>query len=429
MHHKPKIPHRVHTLSRNKQFIILSLFPLYFLISGFFLDSFSDILKGLAKIITEPDILITDYMAFGRGAALINAGFVTLVCIAIVYQLKMEITGATVTSIFLMMGFSLFGKNIINIWAILIGVWIYARYHREHLSKYIYVAFYGTSLSPVITEIVQCGHFPKIIGWIIGIAICFVIGFVLPPLSTHLYYSHKGYCLYNVGFAAGIIAIIVTALFKSYGINMATRNVWSSGNNSIFFIMLALFFVIIMLIGLVFEPNVYHKYVDILKHPGIAGTDYIVEEGLGATLFNMGINGIAATAFVVLVGADLNGPTIGGIFTIVGFSATGKHIRNIAPVMFGVWLASLTKTWDITDSGAILAALFCTTLAPIAGKFGIFWGILAGFLHSSVAQSVGSVCGGMNLYNNGFAGGLVSVVLVPIIHSIESRRARAKEII
>ena len=97
--------------------------------------------------------------------------------------------------------------------------------------------------------------------------------------------------------------------------------------------------------------------------------------------------------------------------------------------MAGVWLASLTKMWNITDPGAILAALFSTTLAPIAGKFGILCGILAGFLHSSVAQSVGVICGGMNLYNNGFAGGIVSAFLVPVIHSIESRRARAKEII
>ena len=32
----------------------------------------------------------------------------------------------------------------------------------------------------------------------------------------------------------------------------------------------------------------------------------------------------------------------------------------------------------------------------------------------------------MNLYNNGFAGGIVAIFMVPVIHSIEDRRARAR---
>ena len=74
----------------------------------------------------------------------------------------------------------------------------------------------------------------------------------------------------------------------------------------------------------------------------------------------------------------------------------------------------------------MLALLLSTTLAPIAGEFGFLAGILAGFLHSSVALNVGIVYGGMNLYNNGFAGGIVAIFLVPVIQSIRDRRARAR---
>ena len=112
---------------------------------------------------------------------------------------------------------------------------------------------------------------------------------------------------------------------------------------------------------------------------------------------------------------------------MVGFSSTGKHLRGIAPIMFGVWAASLTKQWNIYDPSAVLALLLSTTLAPISAKYGVFWGIVAGFLHSSVALNVGIVYGGMNLYNNGFAGGLVAIFLVPLIQSFHDRRARAKE--
>ena len=74
----------------------------------------------------------------------------------------------------------------------------------------------------------------------------------------------------------------------------------------------------------------------------------------------------------------------------------------------------------------MLALLFSTTLAPVAGEFGVVAGIVAGYLHSSVALNVGIVYGGMNLYNNGYAGGIVAIFMVPVIQSVMDRRARAR---
>jgi len=429
MKHTKKVTIKRKPLSSDAQFKILCLFPAYFTLIGLFSQPLSDISRGLYTIVTEPDFLITDYVELGGiGAALINAGLLTFVCIGIIYFLKMEITGATITSLFLMLGFSLFGKNIINIWAILLGVFVYAKYHKEHLSKYIYVGFYGTSLSPIITQVIQSSGSSIAVSLVISVLVGVAIGFVLPPLSTHVFSIHKGYCLYNVGFSAGIIAIVIVSIFKSFGYTIGSRFIWSSGNNEFFMYVLISFFIIIMVIGMIIEPDFFEKYKDILKHQGVCGTDYIIEEGLGATLFNMGINGILCTLYVVAVGSELNGPTMGGIFTVVGFSATGKHLGNIVPVMLGVYLASYLKVWNLTDPSAILAALFATTHAPIAGRFGFFAGILAGFIHSSVALSIGIVYDGMNLYNNGFAGGIVAAFLVPVILSIEDRKARAKGI-
>jgi hypothetical protein len=62
-----------------------------------------------------------------------------------------------------------------------------------------------------------------------------------------------------------------------------------------------------------------------------------------------------------------------------------------------------------------LAILFSTGLAPIAGKYGWHWGMIAGFVHVSVAIIIGDLNGGMNLYNNGFAGGFVAITAVPLI--------------
>lgn len=414
--------------ARNHRFILLASLPVYFIIVGLILQPPGEIIPGIIAIIKEPDFLITDYFLIGGvGAALVNAGVLTLISIYIIYLQGMEMDGHTITSSCLMFGFSLFGKNLLNIWTILLGVYLYARYHKMPFSKYVYVGLYGTSLSPIITQIMYVTQLPYAVRLLISLFIGTLIGFVLPPLSTHVHYAHKGYSLYNVGFASGIIATVIVSVMKSFGITTESRLFWSSGNNQLFMRVLAVLFLgMIIVARVVGGKKVMESYSRILRSTGIGGTDYLRDEGGCATVFNMAVNGLFATVFVIAVGGELNGPTIGGIFTIVGFSATGKHLRNIAPIMFGVLFGSLAKTWRINDPSPMLALLFSTTLAPVAGEFGIIVGILAGFLHSSVALNVGIVYGGMNLYNNGFAGGIVAMFMVPVIHSIMDRRARAK---
>ena len=401
-------------LSLGQSYLLLALFPAYFMIVGLFMQPPSEILSGLRSIIREPDFLITDYFVIGGiGAAFLNAGLITLVLLFVLYLLRMEIDGHTLTSCCLIFGFSLFGKNVVNIWSILLGVYLYAHYHRTSIRSYLYVGLYGTSLSPIITQVMQLESLSLAVRIPLSFLIGITIGFVLPPLSTHVHFAHQGYSLYNVGFSSGVIATVVISLFKSFGVETKSR-------------LGGLFAVMILAAIILGKETVFTSYKRILKCTGISGTDYLKQEGKASVLLNMGINGIFAMLLVLIVGGDLNGPTIGGIFTIVGFSSTGKHLFNIAPIMFGVILASTTKDWSITDPGALLALLFSTTLAPVAGEFGVLAGLLAGYLQSSVALNVGILYDSMNLYNNGFAGGIVAIFLVPVIRSIRSRRARAK---
>lgn len=430
--HEPnltKLPFWGKPVSRKTSFLLFSLIPLYFILAGLFLQPPSSILPGLYQLIIEPDFLITDYFVVGGiGAAFLNAGLLTLLAIALIYFHGMEMTGHTITSACLIFGFSLFGKNLLNIWAVLAGVWLYARYHKKHFSDYLYVGLYGTCLSPIITQLMFVLTLPAPLRVLFALSAGLVIGFVLPPLSTHTHYAHKGYSLYNVGFSAGIIATVLVSLLKSFGLSIESRLIWYTGGNHIFLLLLSVLFLGMATCALLFSGRgLLSTYTALLRTPGHGGSDYLRDFGGAAVCFNMGINGFAATLLTVLAGGDLNGPTIGGIFTIVGFSATGKHLRNILPIMAGVYLGGLVKHWNIHDPSSILAFLFSTTLAPVAGHFGIFCGILAGFLHSSVVLYVGALYGGMNLYNNGFAGGLVAIFLVPVIQSFVDRRARAKE--
>lgn len=420
--------HKLKSLTRKQQFLLLSLIPIYFIVVGLVVQPVREIFPGIVMLIKEPDFLITDYFVVGGvGAALINAGVITLVSIGIVYFMGMEMDGHTITSVFLMFGFSLFGKNLLNIWAILAGVYLYALYHKTSMRRYIYIGFYGTSLSPIITQMMLVGSQSVWIRLVITIGVGLVIGFVLPPLSTHVHFAHKGYSLYNVGLSAGIIATVIVSVMKSFGVDVESRLIWSTEYTKLFAVLLTILFGCMIIFGAAVQGRgILESYKRILKSYGIGGTDYLVEEGGAATVFNMGVNGLFSTYFTLAVGGPLNGPTICGIFTIVGFASTGKHLRNIAPIMAGVYLSSFTKKWSISDPSPILALLFSTTLAPVAGEFGVLSGLIAGFLHSSVALNVGIVYGGMNLYNNGYAGGIVAIFMVPVIHSIRDRRARAR---
>jgi hypothetical protein len=124
---------------------------------------------------------------------------------------------------------------------------------------------------------------------------------------------------------------------------------------------------------------------------------------------------VFATTLPLALGAELNGPVIAGILTVVGFGSFGKHLRNVTPVIIGSIISIVVNHWDITSTSNIISLLFSTALAPIAGHYGWFWGILAGFLHVNLAMHTAYLSGGMNLYNNGFAAGFVALFILAIV--------------
>ena len=280
----------VKSLSREMKFFLLALIPIYFISVGLIIQPFDSIVTGIYEIIREPDFLITDYIAVGgMGAAFVNAGMMALISIYFVYSLGMEMDGHTITSCCLMFGFSLFGKNLMNIWAIFLGVFLYAKYHKMHLSNYIYVGIYGTSLSPIITQLMHVVELPLWQRFCVTILVGICIGFVLPPLATHSHYAHKGYSLYNVGFASGIIATVLVSTFKSFGIETEARLIWSSGNDAMLLGLLFVLFAGMSVVAVLWRgKDTLLGYEKLLATTGIGGTDYLLELGGAVTLLNMG---------------------------------------------------------------------------------------------------------------------------------------------
>ncbi|MBZ9935306.1 DUF1576 domain-containing protein [Mesorhizobium sp. BR1-1-16] len=387
-----------------------------FLLFGLASDRPSVIVSGLGKILIARDTLITDYIGVGgMGAAFVNAGLLTLVGCLIYQRAGAKMTGGAVAALLLTLGFGLFGKNLLNVWPIIAGVWLYCRVKGERFAAHANTAFFGCALAPIFSEILFSTTMPLTATLPLGLVTGIIIGFVLVPVAAQLFKAHMGFSLYNMGFAAGILGTLVVALYRSYGFVPEPVFIWTSGNNLWLGIFLFAVFAALAGAGLAIDRGALGGFRTILAMTGQAPADFIGAAGLGATLVNMGASGAVGTAYLLLVGGDLNGPTIGAIMTIVGFAAAGKHPRNIWPVMLGVFIGTLAKPWNADMPSLQLAALFGTTLAPIAGRFGWHWGIVAGFIHSSAALAVGDLHGGLVLYNNGFAAGLVAAVLAPII--------------
>src|SRR5580765_7925673 len=132
----------IRTLPQRTILLIVCAYAAAFIVFGFVVDSPGQIVRGLWTIVTTRDALLTDYFGVGGiGAACVNAGLLTLCACVVYYITDAKVTGAAVACLFLVLGFGLFGKNLLNIWSIVLGVFLYAKFKGEPFATHINTAF------------------------------------------------------------------------------------------------------------------------------------------------------------------------------------------------------------------------------------------------------------------------------------------------
>lgn len=387
------------------------------LVTGILLQSLDQLIFGLIQLNTVSGVLIADFFEIaGIGPALVNASILGLGSIYLGHITKTPWTGSFIGAVFLMFGFGLFGKTMINVIPFIIGVYIYAKITKTNMGDYVPNALQATSFAPIVTEIMFVIPISRYIGIPLGIIVGLSVGIVLIPLTKHFRQTHLGFNLYNTGFTIGLLSTVYVSVMKSYGYETYKQAIFYANHHTQLSIILSLVFSLLILIGVYKNKNVWHDYKTLLKESGHGENDFYKKYGFKTTVFNMGILGFVSLIYVWLIHGSLNGPIIGAILTVVGFGGFGKHPCNVIPIFIGVYLGSITKMWSINEPVILFAALFGTALAPIAGYFGIIWGILAAYLNSSVVLATGNLHGGLNLYNTGFSSGLVAAVLVPLLY-------------
>ena len=398
-------------------YYIMFCICIFFVILAIILDEPMQIISNYSKINLTRSVLITDYIALaGIGAALINSAISGFFYLFLLIINKCESSGKIITAIFVTMGFSLFGKNMFNTLPILAGVWLYAKINKTKFSELLAQAMLSATIAPLVSEIAFLNEEASLIKIIIAYGVGLFVGFIFPVVTEAAKRMHRGYCLYNSGIAGGFISTFSVGLLRSINIEVLPVRLWDTTNTLYLALFAYALSVALISYGVIADKpaNAYKKFMHLLNEKDIHENDYLVKYK-NTCYINIGVMCSVMTSIMLFMGIPINGPVLGGILTVAGFAASGKHLKNTIPLLIGSIVASFFNHIEPTNPSNAIAILFSTGLAPITSKHGWVCGVIVGFLHVSVAIFIGSINGGLNLYNNGFAEGFVAITFVPII--------------
>lgn len=374
-------------------------------------------IQGFLILQQHPARLINDFTVIGGiGGALLNAALTGALALTVIRVNGVRLAGPTMAALFTIMGFSLFGKTAVNVAPVMLGVYLAGKLVGKPFRNYIIIAMFGTALGPLVAFMVYEAGFSGVPALLMGLAVGVAAGMALPALAMAMLRLHEGFNLYNMGLTCGFFGLFAAAVLEAANRDLSLTIIWNETPSIELILIVPVVALLFIIWGLAMDGKQIGKnLLAIMKLSGRLPSDFMDAVSPGSALVNTGLLGLAGSAYLLIIGADFNGPTIGGLLTLMGFASFGKHPRNCWPVAAGVIIATLVFGKSLTDPGPVLALLFGTTLAPLAGEFGPWVGMAAGFVHLVMVERTAAWHGGLDLYNNGFAGGLTAAFFVAMI--------------
>lgn len=437
---------------------MLLYFSIALIIGALCAGDIANLIPGFITICTRPSQFTMDYFVLGGlGSAFLNAGMVGLACCALLYFSKATCTGLTIAAFWLNVGFATFGMNFFNIWPFFFGVWVYSKIKKVPFGSVANIAMFSTAVAPFASELtfrypnLETSGF-SIVGFIATIVLGIIVGCVMPALCAHAPNLHKGFNLYSAGPVAGLLAFLIyCVLYKAPGIEVPTNTNLGDGER----LFVSVFFLIVFGLCFVFaykmDKNCFKDYKNLLKDSGHKA-DFTAKYGMPATIVNMGAYGLFILLYynvvqgmswvdggVVFTAAKFTGATMGAIMCMYAFVGQGAHPRNVFPIIIGYAVASFlpflvcmtgvveVQNWSLTTQAILVGLCFASGLAPVAGKYGFWPGVLAGAMHAVMVMSVPLFHGGFCLYNGGFTDGIVAIILVPVLDWFMKEKEPAKQ--
>ncbi len=409
---------KYYLLLKKNMFIPLMLIIL--LILSFTTDKITNLFTGYIEILKSDSLLITDYLAVGGlNSTLFNVFTTLLINYLLVKLLKLRISGPIFAGLMLITGYSFFGINTINFLPIYLGIFIYSKIKQIEFRALIISVLFSCGIAGLLSFIYFGLNLNLFISIPLGIIVGILLGLIIPAIASHVIIFHSGYNLYNLGFTLGLISLIAFALFNAFGIEVEFVLRVNRNYHNFLFITLLIFAIFFLLIGIIHRKETFVNYKKMLTRSGRLVQDFIRDYTINGVCLNIGINLLFCLLVITILNIEITGPLISGIFAVIGFSAMGKHIKNIVPVILGSLLAVFVTNADLSNVSVQIGIMFVTALAPLSGRYGIFIGIIAGFLHIVISPHVSLFQGPFNLYLNGLVGGFVASILISIIESYE----------
>lgn len=403
-----------------KKSFYLPILALIMIILAFIFNTPKKIFVGYKNILLSSSILTTDYIAIGTlGGALVNAASILILNLVILRLLNLRMSGLIYAALYMILGFSFFGKNILNSLPIYIGIYLYAFLNKIPVKNLVISLLFSSGISPLVSYLIFGFDLAYYISIPLGIGAGIVAGLMVPAISSHTIKFHQGYNLFNVGFSLGIISLAFNGVLRAFNLRASEISILSNDHNLFLYLFVAILALVLLIAGIILNPKSFKMIPDLYKRSGRLVSDYIRDYGVSIVMINQASLLTFEILICLIFKIELNGAIFGTILAVSGFAGAGLHLKNTSFVMLGAILMCLITKTNITSTSIIIGILFSAGVAPIAGRYGIVAGIIAGMLHIVILPLCRSFQGGYDLYNNGFCAGFVACILIAIIEAFK----------
>ena len=181
------------------------------------------------------------------------------------------------------------------------------------------------------------------------------------------------------------------------------------------------------------ETDFWDNLFTIFTSPSKLVTDYFALGGLGSTLFNAAICGIAANILINLSVIRINATSFAAYMLVIAHGFYGLNFINMWPSIIGVFIYCKVMKKHFRDN--IHVALFSTALGPFISDFlfrytlengfdymnpqitplgialAIFFGLATGFVVPALLPGTTAMHRGYNMYKAGLAIGILGLFL------------------
>ena len=403
-----------------KKSFYLPILALIIIILAFIFNTPKEIFVGYKNILLSSSILTTDYIAIGTlGGALVNAASILILNLVILRLLNLRMSGLIYAALYMILGFSFFGKNILNSLPIYIGIYLYAFLNKIPVKNLVISLLFSSGISPLVSYLIFGFDLAYYISIPLGIGAGIVAGLMVPAISSHTIKFHQGYNLFNVGFSLGIISLAFNGVLRAFNLRASEISILSNDHNLFLYLFVAILALVLLIAGIILNPKSFKMIPDLYKRSGRLVSDYIRDYGVSIVMINQASLLTFEILICLIFKIEINGAIFGTILAVSGFAGAGLHLKNTSFVMLGAILMCLITKTNITSTSIIIGILFSAGVAPIAGRYGIVAGIIAGMLHIAILPLCRSFQGGYDLYNNGFCAGFVACILIAIIEAFK----------